>query len=71
MGKMWKVFLTRPLAIGQGVMALKYGRVDVDWKEFFIMRVEKHWNKLPREVMGALSLETFKARLDWALSNLV
>jgi len=31
----------------------------------------KHWHRLPREVMEAPSLETFKARLDRALSNLV
>jgi len=31
----------------------------------------KHWNRLPREVVGAPSLETFKARLDRALSNLI
>ena len=29
-----------------------------------------HWNTLPREVVEASSLETFKARLDGALSNL-
>ena len=34
------------------------------------MRVVKHWNRLPREVVEATSLETFKARLDGALSNL-
>jgi len=33
--------------------------------------VERHWNRLPREVLDALSLEEFKARLDRALSNLV
>jgi len=31
----------------------------------------KHWNKLPREVVKAPSLETFKARSDGALSSLV
>ena len=31
----------------------------------------KHWNSLPREVVEAPSLETFKARLDGALSNVV
>ena len=35
------------------------------------MRVVRHWNRLPREVVDALSLEVFKARLDGALSNLV
>jgi len=35
------------------------------------MRVVKHWNGLPREVPETPSLETFQARLDGALSNLV
>jgi len=34
------------------------------------MRVVKHWHRLPREVVDAPSLETFKVRLDEALSNL-
>lgn len=34
-------------------------------------RVGKHWNSLPREVLGAPSLEPFKARSDRALSNLI
>jgi len=40
-------------------------------KKFFMMRVVKHWNRLPREAVEARSLETFKARLDGSLSNLV
>jgi len=40
-------------------------------KKFFTMRVVKHWNRLPREAVHALSLKAFKARLDGALSNLV
>ncbi|KFP14449.1 hypothetical protein Z169_14990, partial [Egretta garzetta] len=40
-------------------------------KKFFTMRVVKHWNRLPREVVEAPSLEAFKARLDRALSNLI
>jgi len=35
------------------------------------MRVVKHWNRLPREVVEAPPLENLKARLDSALSNLV
>jgi len=31
----------------------------------------KPWHRLPREVVDAPSLKTFKARLDGALSNLV
>jgi len=35
------------------------------------MRVVRHRHRLLREVVGAPSLETFKARLDGALSNLI
>ena len=35
------------------------------------MRVVKHWHGLPREVVEAPSLETFKIRVDRALSNLI
>jgi len=34
------------------------------------MTVVRHWNRLPREVADAPSLEVFKARWDGALSNL-
>ncbi|KFV89119.1 hypothetical protein N327_10743, partial [Fulmarus glacialis] len=40
-------------------------------KKCFTMRVVRHWNRLPREVVDAPSLEVFKARLVRALSNLV
>jgi len=49
---------------------LREGRFRLDTrKKFFTMRLVKHWNRLPREVMEAPSLETFKVMLDWALSN--
>ncbi|KFW68158.1 hypothetical protein AS28_12031, partial [Pygoscelis adeliae] len=51
---------------------LKEGRFRLDIrKKFFTMRVGRHWNRLPREVVDAPSLEVFKARLDGALRNLV
>ncbi|KFQ10446.1 hypothetical protein N329_08499, partial [Haliaeetus albicilla] len=51
---------------------LKEGRFRLDIrKKFFTVRVVRHWNRLPREVMDAPSLAVFKARLDGALGNLV
>ncbi|GAB0190240.1 hypothetical protein GRJ2_001489300 [Grus japonensis] len=40
-------------------------------KKFFTVRVVRPWNRLPREVVEAPSLEVFKARLDDALGNVV
>ncbi|KFV94141.1 Armadillo repeat-containing protein 4, partial [Eurypyga helias] len=51
---------------------LKVGRFRLDIrKKFFTERVVRHWNRLPKEVVDAPSLEVPKDRLDEALSNLV
>jgi len=71
--KMGKIFSAGPVAIEQGAMALNSGyrfRLDIRMK-FFMIRVVKHWNRLPIEVVEAPSLETFKARLDGGLCNLI
>jgi len=58
--------------MGGNSFELKEGRFILDIrKKFFTVRVVRNWNRLPREVVDAPSLEVFKARLDGALSNLV
>ena len=51
---------------------LNEGRFRLDIRrKFFTMRMVRCWNRLPREVVDALSLKVFKAGLDGALGNLV
>ena len=47
--------------------------IEVDGSSLFYytQSVVMHWNRLPREVVDAPSLEAFKARLDVALGSLV
>ena len=51
---------------------LEEGRLKLDVRgKFFTERVVKCWNRLPREVVDAPSLEVFRARLDGALGSLL
>ena len=51
---------------------LRQGRFRLDIRrKFFTKRLVTHWNRLPKEVVDAPSLEAFKARLDVALGSLV
>jgi len=40
-------------------------------RKFFTQGVVRHWNRLPKEVVDAPSMEAFRARLDVALGSLV
>ena len=50
---------------------LKQGRFRLDIRRKFFTQVVTHWNRLPKEVVDASSLEVFKAWLDVALGSLV
>jgi len=51
---------------------LKEGRFRVHIrKKFFTVRVVKHWNTLPKEVVDTPSLEPFEGQAGWGLSNLI
>ena len=45
-------------------------RLDIR-KKFFTVRAARQWNRFLSETVNAPSLESFKASLDGALSNLV
>jgi len=51
---------------------LREGRFKLNIrKKYFTVRVVKPWHRLPIEVVDVSSLETFKVKLDGALSNLI
>ena len=51
---------------------LRQGRFRLDMRrKFFTQSLVTHWNRLPKEVVDALLLEAFKARLDVDLGSLV
>lgn len=59
------------LVAEQGEMVSEWKRRDWTWcKEIDLTAsIVKHWNTLPRDVVDVLSLETFRVRLDRALST--
>jgi len=53
-------------------LKLRQGRFRLDIRrKFTTQRVVAHWNRLPKEVVDAPTLEAFKARLYEALGSLV
>ena len=53
-------------------MTSQEGRFRLDIRKMsFTVRAVRHWHRLPRDVVDAPFLEIFKARLEWALSNLM
>ena len=68
-----QLFIRLDMKRGYG-FKLRQGRFRLDIRRKFFtqtQRVVMHWNRLPKEVVDAPSMEAFKARLDMALGSLV
>ncbi|KAJ7420850.1 hypothetical protein WISP_46392 [Willisornis vidua] len=52
-------------------LKLTHVKFKLDIRIFFTVRVVKHWNRLPREMVESPSLEVFKRHLDLALGDVV
>ncbi|KFQ53154.1 hypothetical protein N333_03012, partial [Nestor notabilis] len=51
---------------------LKQGKFRLDTrKKFFPVRVPRHWNRVPKEMVNAPSLAVFRAMLDRVLGDMV
>ncbi|KAJ7406813.1 hypothetical protein WISP_131246 [Willisornis vidua] len=56
----------------ENVFGLKDSRFSLDIrKKLFIVRMVRHWNRLPREAVDGPSLEVLKARVDGTFGSLV
>ena len=65
-------FLAASVVTGQGeIFSNKERRFRLDIRKFSTIRVVRYWHRLPILVVDAQSLETFKIKLDRALSSLV
>jgi len=55
------------------IFPMDYQQLCVLWSSatLFTQRMVMHWNRLPKEVVDAPSLEAFRARLDVALGSLL
>lgn len=53
-------------------LKLHEGKFRLDFRNhFFTERMVKHWNRMPREVIGSSSLEEFKRHVNVALKDIV
>jgi len=50
---------------------LKHRKFHLNMRKNFTLRVTKHWNRLPRDIVDSPSLEIFKTWLDEVLCSLL